>query len=124
MVVFSGQSFYDNLNSHLQKTARIAHDLLREIRGLHPVMPQGSMYMMVGIEMELFPCFVTEMDFVKALVEEQSVFCLPGECFKFPNFIRIVITVPGEIMREACMRIREFCHQHSRLDKRIISNGI
>ncbi|GAB0091603.1 Tyrosine aminotransferase [Sergentomyia squamirostris] len=118
------QSFYDDLNCSLQKTAHMAYDLLRQIRGLNPVMPQGAMYMMVGIEMELFPCFHNEMEFVCALVEEQSVFCLPGECFKFPNFMRIVITVPAEVMREACQRIHEFCHQHSLLDKRIITNGI
>lgn len=35
--------------------------------------------MMVGIEMERYPEFATEFQFVERLVSEQSVFCLPGK---------------------------------------------
>lgn len=86
--------------------------MLSEIEGLKPVMPEGAMYMMVGIDLKLFSEFNDGMAFIKALVEEESVFGLPGECFGYPNYIRIVITIPEDKMREACERIKEFCATH------------
>jgi tyrosine aminotransferase len=68
--------------------------------------------MMVGIEMDNFPEFNDELDFVQDLVKEQSVFCLPGKCFEIENYFRIVLTVPKEMMVEACIRIKEFCAKH------------
>lgn len=70
------------------------------------------MYMMIGIDTDRFPDYDNELDFVQDLVKEQSVFCLPGQCFDYPNFIRIVLTVPKEMIVEACNRIAEFCAEH------------
>lgn len=70
------------------------------------------MYMMIGIDTDRFPEYDNELDFVQDLVKEQSVFCLPGQCFDYPNFIRIVLTVPQAMIIEACSRIAEFCADH------------
>lgn len=98
--------------------------MLKDVAGLKPLMPKGAMYMMVGIDIENFPEFENEMDFLQLLVREQSVFCLPGKCFEIPNYFRIVITVPADKIQEACYRIAEFCDKHYRRDLRLISNGI
>lgn len=95
----------------------------------------------VGIEVDHFPDFKDDVDFTEHLVTEQSVFCLPAsvrhrvlsaaspvhistglkdclysvfQAFEYPNFFRIVVTVPQEMMVEACGRIREFCQRHYR----------
>ena len=34
------------------------------------------------------------------------------QCFDYPNYIRIVLTVPDEQLREACTRIAHFCSAH------------
>lgn len=97
----------------------------------------------VGIEMDHFPDFKDDVDFTEHLVMEQSVFCLPAsvrhripstasllhppapvwfkyglccvfQAFEYPNFFRIVVTVPREMMVEACGRIREFCQHRYR----------
>lgn len=57
--------------------------MLKDLPGLTPVMPQGAMYMMIGLDMENFPEYKTEMDLVQELVKEQSVFCLPGQVKKY-----------------------------------------
>ena len=106
------QKFYDELVETLQNHANIAFQLLKEIRGLTPIMPKGAMYMMVEIDMKNFPDINDELDFVQKLVSEQSVFCLPGKCFDIDNFMRIVLTVPKEMIIEACERIGEFCKEH------------
>ncbi|KAG5684610.1 hypothetical protein PVAND_013835 [Polypedilum vanderplanki] len=111
------QKFYDELVETLQNHANIAYSMLKEIPGLTPIMPQGAMYMMVLLDMKNFPEFHDELDFVQSLVAEQSVFCLPGKCFDIDDFIRIVLTVPKEMIIEACERIQEFCENHYRPPK-------
>uniref|UniRef100_A0A1L8E2B5 Tyrosine aminotransferase n=1 Tax=Nyssomyia neivai TaxID=330878 RepID=A0A1L8E2B5_9DIPT len=106
------QSFYDEVNEKLYKIATVAFENLSQIEGLKPVMPEGALYMMVGIDLPSFPKFKTGLEFIKALCEEESVFGLPGECFCYPNYFRIVITIPEEKMREACERISNFCTNH------------
>lgn len=106
------QKFYDELVETLKSHADVAYEMLSAIKGLNPIMPSGAMYMMVGIEIEKFPEFNDELDFVQDLVKEQSVFCLPGKCFEIENYFRIVLTVPKEMMIEACDRIAEFCEHH------------
>lgn len=36
------------------------------------------------------------------------------QCFQYPNFFRVVLTVPTEKVTEACERIRVFCEKHFR----------
>lgn len=90
----------------------MAFEVLKNVNGLRPIMPQGAMYLMVGIDIERFPEFHDEMDFLEQLVREESVFCLPGKCFQIRNYFRIVITVPADKIQEACHRIAEFCDRH------------
>ncbi|PNI31860.1 TAT isoform 4 [Pan troglodytes] len=104
--------FYHNTLSFLKSNADLCYGALAAIPGLRPVRPSGAMYLMVGIEMEHFPEFENDVEFTERLVAEQSVHCLPATCFEYPNFIRVVITVPEVMMLEACSRIQEFCEQH------------
>jgi len=68
--------------------------------------------MMVGIDMERFPAFNNDMEFVEQLISEKSVFCLPGKCFGVQDFIRIVITIPDAEIPKAVQRIIEFCNEN------------
>jgi tyrosine aminotransferase len=108
--------FYDNLVETLLHHATVAYELLKSIPGLTPIMPNGAMYMMVGIDIDNFPEQANDLEFVQTLVQEQSVFCLPGQCFEYPNYFRIVLTVPEEMIVEACSRIAEFCEKHYKID--------
>ncbi|XP_014116025.1 PREDICTED: tyrosine aminotransferase isoform X2 [Pseudopodoces humilis] len=95
-----------------ESNADLCYAALSAIPGLQPVRPAGAMYLMVEIEMEHFPEFENDVEFTERLISEQSVFCLPATCFEYPNFFRVVITVPEEMILEACSRIQEFCEMH------------
>ncbi|XP_030036199.2 tyrosine aminotransferase [Manduca sexta] len=109
---YTPQSFFDEVVLFIENQAKLAYEELRRAPGLRPVMPQGAMYMMIEVKMSMFPEFKNELQFVERLVSEQSVFCLPGQCFEYPNFMRIVLTVPEDILKEACLRIATFCKEH------------
>lgn len=93
----------------LEANWNIVKTELMDCKGIHVIEPQGAMYVMVGIDPKTFP--EGDVEFAKKLVEEESVFVLPGSVFLMPNYFRIVITSPGNTMKEACKRIREFCQR-------------
>ncbi|XP_076448887.1 tyrosine aminotransferase-like [Babylonia areolata] len=106
------QDFFQSTLQYIKKNAERFYQRFCEIPGLKPVMPQGAMYMMVGISMAHFPEFESDIQFVETMVTEQSVFCLPATCFQYPGYFRVVLTVPADKVDEACDRIEQFCRDH------------
>ncbi|CDH59843.1 tyrosine aminotransferase [Lichtheimia corymbifera JMRC:FSU:9682] len=106
------QSFYEETISQLEHNAKLGIDAVSKIDGLTPVTPQGAMYMMVGIDMDKFKDISSDVEFSQKLVAEENVLVLPGQCFDYPNFIRIVITPPAGSLQEAYERMAEFCARH------------
>lgn len=105
-------TFYTQTMDFIFKNAKLCYERLRLIRGLKPHMPQGSMYLMVRFQPDCFPDIKGDLDFTSKLMNEESVLVLPGKCFDFPNYFRICLTVPTDIMEEALVRMREFCERH------------
>ncbi|GMT36751.1 hypothetical protein PFISCL1PPCAC_28048, partial [Pristionchus fissidentatus] len=103
------ESFFDDVKVVLSANASVVYNSLRMIPGLHPVRPNGAMYMMVGIDRRFYG---DETTFVQGLIKEQSVFCLPGSAFSAPGWFRVVLTYPEEVTLEACHRITEYCGDH------------
>lgn len=46
------------------------------------------------------------------MVVTSCVLVRPGQCFDYPNFMRIVLTVPFELTEDACNRISNFCARY------------
>lgn len=109
------QNFHENLVESLQNSANVAFQMIREIGGLVPIIPCGAFYMMIRIDTENFPHFSNEVDFMQKLVEEQSLYCLPGSCFGIENYFRIVLTAPIEMITDACERLKEFCEKYQNM---------
>jgi tyrosine aminotransferase len=92
----------------LESNAMVLMEGLRDAVGIRIVQPQGSMYLMVEIDVDKLG-FEDDLAFTKALRLEESVFVLPGACFQAPNFVRMVFCAPAHILREAASRIKDFC---------------
>ncbi|XP_076163990.1 tyrosine aminotransferase isoform X1 [Ptiloglossa arizonensis] len=105
------QKFYDDVMRTLHNHSKLAYNCIIKIPGLKPIMPDGAMYMMVYIDLPCFPEFNSDLEFVQQLLMEESVFCLPGQCFDYPSYMRLVITVPMDMLEEACRRIQQFCER-------------
>lgn len=108
------QGFFDDTVSRIQHHALLAYENLKNAPGLTPIMPKGAFYMMIGINLEHFPQFSSCLEFTEGLTVEQSVLTFPGPCFNLPGYFRFVLTVPADIIIEACKRIQEFCFEHFR----------
>ncbi|XP_063686761.1 tyrosine aminotransferase-like [Bolinopsis microptera] len=115
------QSFYDDTLKRLKSASEVVYSELKDCPQLRPFKPQGAMYMMVQLKIDQFEDIGDDMEFVEKLITEQSVFPLPANIFGIPNYVRLVLTVPEDILREACQRIVEFCDQHKAAVPRKIS---
>ncbi|XP_026322073.1 tyrosine aminotransferase-like [Hyposmocoma kahamanoa] len=111
-ILESPQGYFWDMMKFVETQANFACKQLCLCPGLRPITPQGVMYMMIEIQISLFPSFKDDVQFVERLLMEEAVLCLPGQCFGYPNFMRIVLTVPENILTEACNRIMAFCQQH------------
>ena len=81
---------------------------LQAVPGLTVIVPQGAMYVMVGIDIGSFDSISNDLEFAQALLDEESVFVIPGSCFKMPNFFRVVFSAPHEKLTEAYDRTTHF----------------
>nr|AQX17838.1 tyrosine aminotransferase [Hormiphora californensis] len=106
--------FYSSTLSRLKNAADIVYAELKGVPQLKAFMPQGAMYMMVQIKVDQLADIEDDMKFVETLITEESVFPLPAGIFGIPNFVRLVLTVPEDILREACRRMAQFCDRHKR----------
>lgn len=66
--------------------------------------------------MALFKDIASDMQFVQMLLDEESVFVLPGSCFAYPNAFRLVTCASQQQLSDACDRIESFCARHRRAD--------
>lgn len=76
---------------------------------------------MVKLDIDKFDDTIqNDVDFAKLLLEEENVFTLPGAPFfgntlhnKSNNYFRIMLCAPPRILRDAFLRIQEFCSRHA-----------
>lgn len=104
-------SFYQELNDTLRQHAEYTVERISKIPGLKVIKPQGAMYCMVGIDIDRFSSeeITDDLTFSKLLLKEESVFVLPGQCFRMKNFFRIVLCPPLPKLQEAYDRLESFC---------------
>jgi tyrosine aminotransferase len=73
------ETFFTETNSILQSHARYLCHELSQIEGVHVIEPQGTLYMMVGIQFEQFKGkFGNDVEFSEQLLASQSVSVLPA----------------------------------------------
>ncbi|CEG49805.1 tyrosine aminotransferase [Plasmopara halstedii] len=96
----------------LEDNARFTINTLATILGLEVVVPQGAMYAMVRIHMKVLTKIRDDLDFTQKLLDEESVFVLPGQCFGLADYFRIVFSAPHNVLAEAYTRLAEFCYRH------------
>jgi tyrosine aminotransferase len=107
--------FFERTRNVLSANADIVCEELAGVEGLRPVRSYGAMYMMITIDMKRFPEFQDDdVKFIRSLIAEESLYCLPGSAFYYPRSVRFVLAQTPDEMRDACRRLREFCERHYR----------
>ncbi|PWA86512.1 tyrosine transaminase family protein [Artemisia annua] len=78
-----------------------------------PTKPQGSMAMMVKLNVSLLKDINNDIDFCFKLAKEESVILLPGLTVGLKNWVRITFAAEPSSLEEALDRVKSFYHRHS-----------
>lgn len=105
-------SWFREVVDKLENNAKTSFHHLTRIPGLYCTFPTAAMYLLLGIDIQRFPAFTSDVDFCSALVKEQALFCIPGQSFGIDNHMRLVIAAPNGVLIDACERLEEFCAKH------------
>ncbi|CAI5745108.1 unnamed protein product [Peronospora destructor] len=98
--------------STLEENAKFTIQALARIPGLEVVIPQGAMYAMVKVRIDILTKIKDDFGLTQKLLDQESVFVLPGQCFGVTNYFRIVFSAPHEVLADAYIRLAEFCRRH------------
>lgn len=76
--------------------------------------PQGSMFLMIKINIHCFEDLNDDVEFCGKLAKEESVIVLPGSLLGMKNWIRVAFAVYPSMLEEAWDRIESFCKRHAK----------
>jgi tyrosine aminotransferase len=112
---YTPNSEFEKTCEHLRLGSDLSYVRASKIKGLSvPTRPEGSMFMMVKLDIALFDNISSDTEFTLALLREESVLVLPGIAFGIPDWFRIVFALSLPQLGAAWDRIGEFCSRHVR----------
>lgn len=120
------ETFHANYVHLLAENARFVQEMLlpvvRKERGREggpivgvslPNRPQGTLYMLLKVDARAFGDLDDDVAFCAALLQEENLVLLPGQCFGVPGYVRLVLTPPQPMLAEGLRRLRDFCGRHA-----------
>ncbi|KAL2944414.1 putative aminotransferase TAT2 [Bienertia sinuspersici] len=106
--------FFDKNIYILKQTSESCFEGINKIPCLScPQKPEGSMAVMVKLNLSILKDINDDIDFCFKLAKEESVVILPGVAVGMKDWLRITFAVEPASLEEAIRRINSFCHRHS-----------
>ncbi|KAL1830429.1 hypothetical protein ACET3Z_000080 [Daucus carota] len=106
--------FLETINS-LKMNAEFIYSRLQEIPCIIcPSKPEGSMFVMVNLNLSLLDDIKDDMDFCVKLAQEESVMILPGIAVGLKNWLRITFAIEPSAIKEGLERVKAFCDRHAK----------
>lgn len=105
--------FADTINT-LKQSSDICYEKIKEVPCITcPYKPEGSMALMVKLNLSLLKDISDDIDFCFKLAKEESVIFLPGITVGMKNWVRITFAVEASSLDEAFGRVKSFYQRHS-----------
>ncbi|KAL6646771.1 hypothetical protein ACP70R_015465 [Stipagrostis hirtigluma subsp. patula] len=109
------EDFFKRIIILLAESAEICY---REINGIKcitcPHKPEGSMFVMVKLNLYLLEEIHDDIDFCCKLAKEESVILCPGSVVGMENWIRITFAIDSSSLLDGLARIKSFCQRHKK----------
>ncbi|CAH8360290.1 unnamed protein product [Eruca vesicaria subsp. sativa] len=109
------ESFFKKTLNSLKNSSDICYDWINEIPCIDSShRPEGSMAMMVKLNLSLLEDISDDIDFCFKLAREESVILLPGTAVGLKNWLRITFAADASSIEEAFKRIKCFYLRHAK----------
>ncbi|KAL8249200.1 hypothetical protein R6Q59_006068 [Mikania micrantha] len=106
--------FFLKIINIIKESANICYEGLADVPGLIcPSKPEGSMFVMVKLDLSVFEDIKDDLDFCLKLAKEESVIILPGITVGLKNWLRITFAIEPSALEDGIKRLKAFCERHS-----------
>ncbi|KAJ7948690.1 Tyrosine aminotransferase [Quillaja saponaria] len=107
--------FFEKTIDMLRNSANICCNEIEKIPCIVcPHKPDGSMALMVRLNLSLLEDISDDLDFCFKLAKEESVILLPGTAVGLKDWLRITFAADPSLLEEALRRVRSFSQRHAR----------
>ncbi|KAH9614805.1 hypothetical protein KSS87_019605 [Heliosperma pusillum] len=108
--------FFSNVNNILRQDADLIYQKLVKIPCIScPNKPQGSMFVMVKLDVSLLDDIEDDTEFCLKVAKEEKVLILPGVTLGMKNWLRITFALEPYVLQDGLERIEGFCQKHSKI---------
>ncbi|XP_076935363.1 putative aminotransferase TAT2 [Bidens hawaiensis] len=117
----TSEVFFTRTLSILKHASDVCYKKIKDIPCLTcPTKPQGSMVVMVKLNVSLMKDIKDDIDFCFKLAKEESIILLPGVTVGLKNWVRITFAAEPSFLDEALERVKSFCYRHSYQQKGLL----
>lgn len=107
--------FFSKIINILREAADICDGKLKEIPCITcPSKPEGSMFVMVKLDLSLLEDIKDDNEFCAKLAKEESVIFLPGVAVGMKNWLRVTFAIDPSSLAEGLGRVKAFCKRHAK----------
>ncbi|KAM0909657.1 hypothetical protein ACQ4PT_014676 [Festuca glaucescens] len=111
------QEYFNKILDLLRNSADLLFGKIKDIRGITcPHKPEGSMFVMVKLDLSCLDGFCDDIDFCCTLAKEESVLVMPGTALGMKNWARITFAIDLPSLEDSLERIKSFCDRHGKVE--------
>lgn len=116
------EDFFSKIIDVLRRDADICYEKLKQILCIScPHKPEGSMFVLVKLNVSLLDDILDDFDFCIKLAKEEKTIILPGMAVGLKNWLRITFALEPLALDEGLERLKAFCQRH---ELKSIGNGL
>ncbi|XP_071717378.1 tyrosine aminotransferase-like [Rutidosis leptorrhynchoides] len=109
------KDFFTKIVGLIKECANTCYEGINDVPGvICPSKPEGSMFVMVKLDMSVFEDIKDDLDFCVKLAQEESVIILPGIAVGLKNWLRVTFAIEPSALEEGIKRLKAFCERHSK----------
>ncbi|KAK3152834.1 hypothetical protein QOZ80_2BG0164160 [Eleusine coracana subsp. coracana] len=117
----TSDDFFTRIHDLLKETSEICYSEIKDIKCITcPHKPEGSMFVMVKLNLYLLEGIHDDIEFCCQLAKEESVILCPGSVLGMENWVRITFAIDSSSLQDGLKRIKSFCQRHK---KKNLLNG-
>ncbi|KAJ4788727.1 Tyrosine aminotransferase [Rhynchospora pubera] len=107
--------FFNNIIHVLRDAAELCYNKIKDIKCITcPHKPEGSMFVMVKLNLSYLVDISDDVDFCSKLAKEESVIIMPGSALEMKNWLRITFAVEPTSLVVGLERLKSFCERHEK----------
>ncbi|VAH81019.1 unnamed protein product [Triticum turgidum subsp. durum] len=115
IIAKTDEAFFENAMNVMREAAEICYQKLNDIDCITcPHKPEGSMVVMVKLDLCCLDGIDDDVDFCTKVAREESVVICPGSGLGMKDWLRITFAVDRPLLEDGLERVKSFCNRHGK----------